>query len=86
MTKIDDLPRDHTIKGAPNVHAPDWPEVRDGLNKEVKVRLEAYFFQLEEGMLMTLDSKVFESQARREASVIVFGKVQEIPEILSKDL
>ena len=60
--------------------------MRDGLIKEVKVRLEAYFFQLEEGMLMTLDPKIFESQAIREASVVVFGKVQEIPEILSKDL
>ncbi|KAG9598281.1 hypothetical protein KCU97_g4010, partial [Aureobasidium melanogenum] len=86
VAKIDSLPRDHAVKGAPNVHAPDWPEVRDDLIKQVKVRLEAYFFQLEEGMLMMLDPKVFESQARREASVVVFGKVQEMPEILSKDL
>ncbi|KAH0259532.1 hypothetical protein KCU91_g15151, partial [Aureobasidium melanogenum] len=86
VAKIDSLSRDHVIEGAPNVHAPDWPEVRDDLIKQVKVRLEAYFFQLEKGMLMTLDPKVFESQARREASVVVFGKVQEMPEILSKDL
>ncbi|KAK6003804.1 hypothetical protein QM012_009575 [Aureobasidium pullulans] len=84
--KIDTLPRDHAIKGAPNVHASDWPEVRNDLIKQVKIRLEAFFFQLEDGKLMTLDPKVFESQARREASVIVFGRVQEMPEILSKDL
>lgn len=35
---------------------------------------------------MTLDPRVFESQARRESSVVVFGKVQEMPKILSGDL
>jgi hypothetical protein len=57
------------------VHAPDWPQVREGFIEKVKTRLEAFFFQLEKGMLATIDPKVFQSQARREASEVVFGTV-----------
>ncbi|CAD0114242.1 unnamed protein product [Aureobasidium uvarum] len=86
IAAIDSLPRDHAIKGASDVHAPNWPELREGLIKQVKIRLEAFYFQLEKGMLVTIDPKIFEGQARREASEVIIGKVQEMPEILSKDL
>lgn len=76
MFKIDSLPKEQEeLKGTPNVHAPDWPKVREGFVKEVKIRLEVFFFQLEKGMLASIDPKVFESQARREASEVVFGTV-----------
>jgi hypothetical protein len=74
--KIDSLPKEQEeLKGTPSVHAPDWPQVREGFIEKVKSRLEAFFFQLEKGMLATIDPKLFESQARREASEVVFGTV-----------
>jgi hypothetical protein len=76
VAKIDTLPKwHHALKGAPNVHAPDWPQVRESYIKQVKTRLEAFFFQLEKEMLVTVDPKVFQSRARREASEVIFGTV-----------
>jgi hypothetical protein len=74
VSKIDSLLKgDHALIGAPDVLAPNWPQIREGFIKQVKTRIDQFFFQLEEEMLMTLDPKVFQSRARREASEVVFG-------------
>jgi hypothetical protein len=74
VSKIDSHPKgDHALVGAPDVHAPNWPQIREGYIKQVKTRIDQFFFQLEEEMLMTLDPKVFQSRARREASEVIFG-------------
>lgn len=72
--KIDALPKENVQhRGRPNVHAPDWPQIREGFTKEVKRRLADFFFQLEGEMFVTIDPKLFQSQARTEASEVVFG-------------
>ncbi|THZ27899.1 hypothetical protein D6C91_02109 [Aureobasidium pullulans] len=84
VSRTDSLPR--LYAGLPNPDLPDWPEVRMGLVNQVKAKIEAHYYQLEGSMLMSLDPKVFEDQARKEASTIVFANVEEFPDDMAAEL
>ncbi|THX48502.1 hypothetical protein D6D06_09066 [Aureobasidium pullulans] len=84
MSRTDRLPR--LYAGMPNPDLPDWPEVRMGLVNQVKTKIKAHYYQLEGSMLMSLDPRVFEDQARKEASTIVFANVEEFPDDMAAEL
>ena len=55
-----------------------------GLVNQLKAKIEAHYYQ--GSMLMSLDPKVFEDQARKEASTIVFANVEEFPDDMAAEL
>jgi len=59
--------------GVPNIYAPDWPRVREDYIRQVKDRLMDHFVQRGSQTYVTVDPKFFQSQARREASEVIYG-------------
>ncbi|THY36170.1 hypothetical protein D6D01_00698 [Aureobasidium pullulans] len=53
---------------------------------QVRTKIKAHYYQLDGSMLMSLDPRVFEDQARKEASTIVFANVGELPEDMAAEL
>jgi hypothetical protein len=68
------LPKEHpALSRAPNVHTPDWPLFREIYITQIKARLAPFLVHLNGGRVVTLDPKLYQNQARREASMVIFG-------------
>lgn len=74
MSEVNRLPKGHpALNKAPNVHAPDWSLFREVYIEQVKTRLAPFLVHLDGGRVVTLDPTLYRNQARREASMVIFG-------------
>ena len=74
MYDIDAQPREyHPFERRPDTFAPEWPKVREDYIRQVKDRLMDHFVQRGNQTYVTVDPKLFQSQARREASEVIYG-------------
>jgi hypothetical protein len=74
MSAVNRLPKGHpTLNRAPNVHAPNWSLFCEVYIEQVKTRPAPFLVHLNGGRVVTLDLKLYQNQARREASMVIFG-------------